>query len=170
MSLIALFSFQVTEDTDNIFCCLHLVVSVNNCSQEVPLKAGCWFFPIGYTREGFRTLRQVIHCKNLKSIKGKTTHTWLSTHGASKTRQLAGEFQSSSRSKEHTSGRARQPSGGSELMHHLCQNLISTPCFKHENMHLFDRIRWNILRGKKTPIKVKRSVRDEGRLILDFYN
>lgn len=47
MSLIALFSCQVTKDIDNIFCCLHLVVSVNIFSQKIPLKAGYNFSPSG---------------------------------------------------------------------------------------------------------------------------
>lgn len=45
MSLRALFSFQVTKSIDNIFCCLHLVVSVNIFSKNVPLKALAIPFP-----------------------------------------------------------------------------------------------------------------------------
>lgn len=49
MSLTALFSFQVTKDIDNIFCCLHLVVSVNIVPLNIPLKLLAVISPIQYT-------------------------------------------------------------------------------------------------------------------------
>lgn len=62
----------------------------------------------------------------------------------------------------------RQPRRVSELMDHLCLTLISASRFQHASMYLFYIIRWNTLRDKKT-IKFQRSIRDERKLILNFF-
>lgn len=153
MSLIPSFSFQVTKNIDNIFCRLHLVVSINILPQNVSSQStGCNFPPSRTHEKGFSNTGASNKLRISKAVKH--------TSGIETTR-------TGQRFSQIPGAKDTQEEPGKMPMRHL--NWWPSGSKPHCNtLQLFYIIGWNSFRGKKSSYKGSKINQREEKITIEL--